>query len=255
MTGAHRTENESSNRPPRRRTATLLRCLIACGLIVALVATSFALRASWLPSVARWLNVGEVPRHVDYVMSLPGDENYRPFTAAAMVRLHLADQVLLVQTEASPEILDGFAMPTAELLDRIYAYCRIPDSKRIVLSGESGSTAGDIGVLAAFMQTHPDANVAVVTSDYHTRRSRWTLRRILGSAADRLTIVAAPNGDFDVDHWWHTESGFLSVTSEYIKLLAYLFVYGNAVWWLLSGFLVLAIIWMWRKRRASAAGR
>lgn len=199
----------------------------------------------WLPGIGKWLDVGEPPRRVDYVMSLPGDEGYRPFVAAAMINLGLARSALIVQNEASPAELDGVVLPTSEIIRRVYQHCGIGDDNLIVLSGKTVSTAGDIDALANFLKEHPQRTVAIVTSDYHTRRSRWTFHRQLGSVANQIVIVSAPNGEFDFQNWWRIEDGFLQVIMEYIKLAAYLVVYGRVAWWLGAGIVVLLL---WRVR-------
>ena len=60
--------------------------------------------------------------------------------------------------------------------------------------------------------------MAVVTSDYHTRRVRWLARRLLGDDAKRLCYVSAPVDDFSAADWWQTPIGFSTITSEYLKL-------------------------------------
>ena len=223
--------------------------ILVAACVLGLGTGAWSSRQVWLPSVGRWLDVGEVPRQVDYVMSLPGDEHYRPFVAAAMVNANLAERALIVQTEASPAELDGIALPSSELIRRVYLYCGVPESKLIVLTCRSASTADDIGALADFLQTQPRATVAIVTSDYHTRRSRWTFRRQLGSLANRLTIISAPNGEFNFDCWWQIENGFLQVTMEYIKLTAYAIVYGQVIWWLAAGALLIVVVrFVWKRQ-------
>lgn len=199
-------------------------------------------RLTWLPMMGRWLDIGETPRKVDYVMSLPGDEDYRPFLAAAMINAHFANQALVIQNEPTPEELDGLGLPNSEIIRRVYRYCGIPESNVVTLAGKSVSTAGDIDVLRGFLREHPEAHVAIVTSDYHTRRARWIVRQHIGNSADQLLIVSAPNGEFDFSNWWQTESGFLMVINEYVKLAAYFFVYGT-VWWWLAGLITAIVLW------------
>lgn len=228
------------------------RIVVAALLIAGCGVVAWYFRLTWLPIMGRWLDIGEAPRKVDYVMSLPGDEDYRPFLAAAMINAHFAEKGLVIQNEPTPEELDGLGIPNSEIIRRVYRYCGIPDSNIVTLAGKSVSTAGDIDVLKRFLSEHPGARVAIVTSNYHTRRARWILRQHIGNPADQLLIVAAPNGDFDFSNWWQTESGFLMVINEYVKLTAYFFVYG-AIWWWLAG--IVTVIVVWRVLRGSRRRR
>ena len=239
---------------PTRSVRTITRTIVGLALICCLTYYVWHVRSNWLPRLGRWLDVGEPFCRVDYVISLPGDENYRPFVAAAMVNTGFAQRALIVQNKPSPAELDGVAPHASEIVRRVYKYCGVPESKLTVLHGASGTTADDIDVLARFLENHPTATAAIVTSDYHTRRSRWTLRRRLGRLANQLNFVSAPNGIFDSNHWWQTEGGFVIVLTEYMKLIAYAIFYGRAVWWLL-GTLLFIVLCHISRRKSSRNGK
>jgi uncharacterized SAM-binding protein YcdF (DUF218 family) len=62
--------------------------------------------------------------------------------------------------------------------------------------------------------------VILVTSKYHTRRTRLTWNYVTGGRSQ--PIVWAASGDpFDPDRWWHTRSYALSVVREYLGLANY----------------------------------
>jgi uncharacterized SAM-binding protein YcdF (DUF218 family) len=204
------------------------------------------------PRAGSWLDAGERPRKVDFVMSLPGDEDYRPFMAAAMIRMGLAQYGLIVQNEPSPEELDGLVVPTSTLIHKVYTYSGIGDEKLIVLDGKSVSTAGDIEAMQRLLKGPPEATAAVVTSDYHTRRARWTVDSQLGATARRVIILSAPNAAFDCRNWWQSEDGFVMVVTEYLKLVAYIFVYGNGLFWIL---VIVTVVLSWKIHRAIRARR
>ena len=80
----------------------------------------------------------------------------------------------------------------------------------------------------------------------------------LGKYADQMHFVSAPNDDFDASNWWLRHQGFELVGMEYIKLTAYLFVYGDAIWYVMAAALIAVSLVWWRHRRgtseASTAG-
>jgi uncharacterized SAM-binding protein YcdF (DUF218 family) len=62
--------------------------------------------------------------------------------------------------------------------------------------------------------------VILVTSKYHTRRTRVTWQYVSGDRSQ--AIVRAASGDpFDPESWWHTRSYVLSVVREYLGLFNY----------------------------------
>jgi uncharacterized SAM-binding protein YcdF (DUF218 family) len=62
--------------------------------------------------------------------------------------------------------------------------------------------------------------VILVTSKYHTRRTRLTWQYVTGGQSQ--PIVRAATGDpFDPERWWHTRAYALSVVREYLGLANY----------------------------------
>ncbi len=62
--------------------------------------------------------------------------------------------------------------------------------------------------------------VILVTSKYHTRRTRLTWHYVSGGRSQ--AIVRAASGDpFDPERWWHTRRYALAVVREYLGLINY----------------------------------
>jgi uncharacterized SAM-binding protein YcdF (DUF218 family) len=91
----------------------------------------------------------------------------------------------------------------------------------------------------------------VVTNDYHTRRSRWVFARVLADRARQVSLVSAPTDEFPMDHWWRSQAGFVSITTEYLKLAFYAASYGCLGCWL-AACGVLALVAGWIRRREAA---
>ena len=201
----------------------------------------YSARSRVLPTVARWLDVGEAPQPSDCVMVMPGDENTRPFVAAAIVKAGLAERALIPELMTSPEVEEGILPPWHETIRRVLRHRGVSDENIQILPGKSDSTFGDTRALAAFLDASPHARVMVVTSDYHTRRTRWTVTRLLGERARRVTFVSAPTEDFRFDAWWQVEEGFMAIVGEYLKLAYYVFRFTRILYWI-GGCAALALI-------------
>ena len=159
------------------------RWLVALLLAVVVLAACWAAYPRLLRAAASWLDVGQRPHKADYVMLLNGGENSRPFAAAALVKGHWARRVLVAETAASPEVIDGIVPPYHEINRRVLLSRGVAAADVAILPGAAASTYDEAAALAAFLRDKPNARVLVVTNDCHTRRSRWVFARVLATAA------------------------------------------------------------------------
>lgn len=233
-----------------RRWRLIVVLLLAAAIAFSLwVAYPYLLRA-----MARWLDVGKPPRRADYVMLLGGDHQTRPFVAAALVGEGWARRVLVCESAPTPQSIDGILPPAHEISCRILLNQGVPPDDVVVLRGAVATTHDEAKTLAAFLEDHPDVRVLAVTSDYHTRRSRWILSRSLADRSDAVSFVSAPTDYCDMNRWWRDQWGMRFVVSEYLKLAFYLVRYGHLFHWL-AACGVLAIVAAWIRRRQSVPGQ
>ncbi len=158
----------------------------------AVLVTCWATRARLLRAAASWLDVGEPPRKADYVMLLNGGEDSRPFAAAALLKAHWVRCVLVAETAPSPAVRDGIMPPDYEIDRRVLLKRGVPAADVTVLTGMAATTYDEAVALDTFLQNKPNARVLVVTSDYHTRRSRWVFARVLGDRAGQVLVRLGP---------------------------------------------------------------
>jgi uncharacterized SAM-binding protein YcdF (DUF218 family) len=175
-------------------------------------------------------------------MVLPGDQNTRPFAAAAVVKMGLAKKVLVPTTASSPQEEDGVLPPTHVVTRRVLALRGVPEEDVAILSAKSSSTFGDAQALRAYLQSKEVDGVLIVTDHFHTRRARWAFKHVLGNEETGITFVSAPTDGFRAERWWETEQGFVLVVGEYLKLGYYLARYSRATQAVAAGALVLVLI-------------
>jgi len=186
---------------------------------LAVVVILYALHPLLFSIAGRWLNVGEpLNAPVDYAFILGGDVATRPFQAAAIYRAGYARKVLISNISPSADAAEGL-IPTEQMLQREILQKRgVPEGDIISLARTVNSTRDEADALKEFLDEHPTATVAVVTSDFHTRRTRMIFRRRLPQFRDQIRFVATPTDGFGSDSWWHFKDGVLWYGSEYIKL-------------------------------------
>jgi len=169
-----------------------------------------------LSAAGAWLDVGEALREpVDGVFILGGDADTRPFAAAAIIRSGWARQALIVPTAPQPGDRSHQDLLRAILLQR-----GVEADAIVELPGQVASTRDEARALRQFLDDHAGFSVAVLTSDYHTRRTRAIFAAELADHAAQAHVVSAPTERFNAANWWHYEQGWKMYTGEYIKLIS-----------------------------------
>lgn len=197
--------------------------LVVAGLIV------WFLAGSLLAFAGRWLDVGETPHKADYALVLGGDENVRPFVAAALWRAGYVRKVLVSRVADSPAVEEGLAIPTHDVIRAVLRVRDVPEANIVVLDTPCSTTRDEAVTLARYLEREPSATVLVVTNDFHTRRARWVIRKSLGDRASQATMISAPTEAFSLDGWWRSQAGFRFVVNEYLRLTAYVVLYDRRV--------------------------
>ncbi len=186
-------------------------------VVLAFIGLTYTGRGLLLPEVARFLNVGERPTEVDYVMVLGGDLSTRPFAAAIMYRARLAKAVVFGRSKLYPENENGIYPPEDRLTAQVLLRTGVPQEALIRLDAVCSSTRDEARALAEFLRVRPGTTAAVVTNGYHTRRARSIFRRELGTDSGRVTIIGVPAETCNESNWWQTQGGFCAYLNEYCK--------------------------------------
>ena len=141
-----------------------------------------------LPAAGHWLDVGSPPQRVDAVFILPGDQQVRPFVAATLIKKGYADLALFPKNRPSAETAASGRIPAEEVIRRVLEHRGLDAGQMQLLAGDTISTEDDLRALGRYLHEHPQARVAVVTSHYHTRRTRLLTRRLLGELAEHASL-------------------------------------------------------------------
>lgn len=204
---------------PRRGSALKgRRWRLGCGVLLALLVGLYLGHPWLLAGAARFLDVSEPPQPTDYVLVLGGGSDTRPFVAAALVNRGLARQVLVPRVKPYAEVEQGDRPSEETITCGVLRARGVPEDAIILLDGACASTRDEAAALARFLDGQPGMTVAVVTTDYHTRRARAIFRKVLGERAAGLHFVAAPSDGYDAGNWWRFEDGFVAYSNEYVKL-------------------------------------
>jgi uncharacterized SAM-binding protein YcdF (DUF218 family) len=193
---------------------SLILALVLAGVCVAGFEREIMLR-----SLGRWLNVaGRLERPVDAIMILGGGAATRPFVAIEMFKSGIARKILFVQVKETDENLDGLYPSEQEITRQILLHSGITADAILLLPTQVDSTEAESRVAAEYLRAHPHERLAIVTSDFHTRRARIMFSRACGPDAANLVFIGAPTDGYSACDWWHNERGMVAYLTEYLKL-------------------------------------
>lgn len=132
-----------------------------------------------------------------------GDDNYqgdRATRAAELLKAGWAPRII-----ASGRYLRPYAsiaqLEQLDLLDR-----GVPASDIVLLAHRAENTREEAEAIAQFISAHGWKRILVVTSNYHTRRARFILARVLPAGTD-LRVIPASDSEYDPGNWWRTRAG------------------------------------------------
>jgi uncharacterized SAM-binding protein YcdF (DUF218 family) len=145
----------------------------------------------------------------DAILVLSDDNFYadRAQRAAELYRRGMAPVVV-----ASGRRLRSYA-GIAELMVHDLAERGVPKDKIEAFAQDADNTKDEARALALLASKRKWRSVIVVTSNYHTRRSRYIFRHVFPSAT-RVLLASAPDGDFDPENWWQHRKSLKELTRE-----------------------------------------
>lgn len=193
--------------------------LRALGVSLGVFLALLVFHAPILTAVGRWMSVSDPVRRSDYIYLLNGDEHVRPFHAAELYHRGVAPQILIAQAETVPAH-DLWFYPTAtKLALSVLKHEGVPSAAVRILGHPGGitSTRDEATALRRFLERNPARRVTVVTTAYHSRRARWTLRRELRGLPTEIRLAPAEDPRFGPTDWWRSETGLIIHLEEILK--------------------------------------
>lgn len=160
-----------------------------------------------------WI-VDETPETSDAIVIL-GDDNYdgdRANRAAELFKSGVAPRVI-----ASGRYLRPFAS-VAELEEHDLTNRGVPTAAVIRLTHRATDTREEAAAIGQLLSSRGWKRVILVTSNYHTRRSRYICERLF-PAGTVLRVVAARDSEYNAEQWWLSRQGIKIFVHEFVGLL------------------------------------
>jgi len=203
--------------------------LFMCGLVLLISIMLYVFREPFLTGLGSFLVVNDYEKPADIIFVLNGDVNTRPFMAQKLFAEGLAPLIVIPQAEDTPTVELGLYPNTTQVAVQVLAELKVPAENILVLPFAEGegatSTRDEALILRQYLEEENFNRVIVVSSAFHTRRTKWMFDKVLNGVAVDLTLAAAPYPSFDESNWWKNEGGFLTFFNEYLKIIYYVMSY------------------------------
>jgi uncharacterized SAM-binding protein YcdF (DUF218 family) len=187
--------------------------LVALLFIVALCALVYFARHPIMRHVAESWVVDEPATHADAIVVL-GDDNFcadRATRAAELFRQGVAPVVVASGRRLRPNA------GISELIEHDLVERGVPKEKIVHFSHDTDGTKDEAEAVAKLAMEHHWKSLVIVTSNYHTRRTRYIYRKVFSSGI-AVSVASARDGDFDPERWWEKRRSIKLFARELVGL-------------------------------------
>jgi uncharacterized SAM-binding protein YcdF (DUF218 family) len=203
-----------TEKPARRRWIRLVAVLL---IVLGLSVASFENRGP--PLLTRYALSFRVnhPRKSDAICILLGDFRVRPLRAAELYLRGFAPFVLIADY---PEDM-FYGSLESQLAQIITQRAGVPADRLIRIRGIVTSTEQEARFYRTYAEENQLQSLLIVTSSFHTRRSRWIFERVFEGSGIRLSFAAARQPYIDESNWFRSDEGLVTYFSETLKTVYY----------------------------------
>ena len=199
--------------------------MLRCGavLLVGIVLVGFAY-APILREIASFLTIEDSLKPAAAIVALGGKIPFREMEAARLYHAGWAPLLVVVRglrreeqkalRELGMAVSEGWEVSREVLIRQ-----GVPPSAILVPKEEAGGTLEELQTVVRALRPK-NAPVILVTSKYHTRRTRLTWHYVT-EGRSRGIVRAAGQDPFDPSRWWRERRFSLSVVREYLGLINY----------------------------------
>jgi uncharacterized SAM-binding protein YcdF (DUF218 family) len=190
--------------------------IILVGL--ACVALFYLAHDQWLPFLGKFLVVKDNLEKSDVIIVLGTDpKGEREAWAAKLYENGLAKRIIMCGYEV------GWQTSTAEIMKRHAVHLGVPEQAIILDYGWNNNGTWDNAINSLKIVKENNFKSAIlVTSNYHTRRSKFAFNKVFRDTNVRILISPCQDGSFSIGEWWKSRQLVKSVFLEYIKLIYYI---------------------------------
>jgi uncharacterized SAM-binding protein YcdF (DUF218 family) len=202
------------NSPRARQRGGIIAKLVTLMVALILVGLLYLVRAPVLRLAGGFWVKSDPPTNCDVIVVLSDDD----FTADRATRA--AD---LYHDGWAPRIVGSGVwlrpyISVADLMQRDLEARGVPREAIIPFAHRASDTLQELKDIRDFAGQHGWRRVMIVTSNYHTRRTRYLCDHLFPPDVHVL-VVAAPDHNYDPDSWWKTRMGLKTFFHEFVGII------------------------------------
>ncbi len=190
---------------------------------IVLIAVMYTARTAILEGIGNFLVIHDRLERADIIFLLNGDPTVRPSRAAALYHDGMAQKVVIARIEDSPDVKLGVYPNPTDVNISMLEKLGVPPGQIVQLRPDGGvkHTFDEAQALLGYDRETHLQKVIIVTSDLHSRRSKFIFQRVLRGMAVKVMLAPVSDLKYDAHNWWTLEDGVVGCQNEYIKLLYY----------------------------------
>ncbi|MHB8916592.1 MAG: YdcF family protein [Desulfocucumaceae bacterium] len=186
--------------------------LIALATLAILV---FLTSSLWLSAFGKYLVVDEEPGRCDAIVILSGETVPRVAKGVELYKNGYAGLIIMSGGGRLSSRLSEADIMLMEARD-----LGVPPAA-VLLEGSSESTYENAVNVKKMVLENNIKTFLLVTSNYHTRRSKSVFSRVFKDTGVKFITVAAPDPKFTPDSWWKKHEGQQKALTELANMIIY----------------------------------
>ena len=187
-------------------------------IIISIIAVTIILLGIIGANLGKFLVQSDKLEKADAIAVFSGDNGPRTEKGVELLKEGYADYLIL----SGGKVYDDVTM--AELMKNHAIKLGVDESK-ILIDDESATTNENADFTADIIEENNFKSVIVVTSDYHTRRSKLAMEKALENTlidGEKVFVSVTPSKEEKfTTKWWTSGNSVIMVISEYLKLAGY----------------------------------
>ncbi len=200
-------------------------------ILVILLAFFIFVSVFLMPNLGQWL-VAEVElQESDMIVVLTGSVTDRILQAVDIYNARYSDKIVLVNSYRVGYgifVERGAEMPPgdAQLSKMAAINLGVPEENILILEGSAKSTQDEALIIREYIRNNREIeSFILVTSKYHSGRSKKIFRKALSGLDREINIYSSPSkyDPSNVNQWWRDREDIKWVVLEYLKLANFYF--------------------------------
>ena len=200
-------------------------------ILVILLAFFIFVSVFLMPNLGQWLVTEDELQESDMIVVLTGSVPDRILQAVDIYNERYSDKLVFVNSyrvgydifvERGVEIPPG----DAQLSKMVAIDLGVPEENILILEGNAKSTQDEALIIREYIRNNRAIeSIILVTSKYHSGRSKRIFRKALSGLDREISIYSSPSkyDPFNVNQWWKDREDIKLVVLEYLKLANFYF--------------------------------